>query len=65
MILAIEFTFESADPRDAMSSDNVDIKEILLDDQPLTADLENDVNLQTALLTAIYRLKAILPNASV
>ena len=62
MNLNVEFTYESADPRDAMSSDNVEIREIRLDDVPLHRPQENDVNLQNALLTAIYRLKAILPN---
>ena len=62
MILAVEFTFEAADSRDMMSSDNLDIKEIRLDDQPLRMAQENDAQLNTALRAAIYRLKAILPN---
>ena len=58
----MEFTFEAADPRDPMSSDNLEIKEIRLDEQPLRMREENDVQLNTALRAAIYRLKAILPN---
>lgn len=62
MNLTIEFTFQAADPRDAMSSDNLDIKEIRLDDEPLKLYQECDAQLNTALRAAIYRLKAILQN---
>lgn len=62
MTLTVEFAYEAADPRDPMSSDDLNIKEIRLDDQPLRMAQEYDVQLQTALRAAIYRLKAILPN---
>ena len=62
MTLTIEFTFEAADPRDAMSSDDLDIKEILLDGKHLRIQDEIDGQLNTALRAAIYRLKSILPN---
>ena len=62
MNLTIEFTYEVADSRDPMSGDNLDIKEIRLDDEPLKLYQECDAQLNTALRAAIYRLKAILPN---
>jgi hypothetical protein len=58
----VEFDYTAADPRDPVSTDNLEIKEVRLDDQPLSMAQENDVQLQTALRVAIYRLKAILPN---
>lgn len=62
MKMTVEFTYNAGDPGDPMSTSDVDIKEVWLDDVPLTPRQECDVQLQTALRAAIYRLKAILPN---